>query len=43
MLALAWAYVAYGDTPSGEALLYGVKPVIVAIVLGRSSDSDARC
>ncbi len=34
VLALAWAYVTYGDTPSGEALLYGVKPVIVAIVLG---------
>jgi len=32
VLALAWAYVAYGDTPTGEALLYGIKPVIVAIV-----------
>ena len=32
VLALAWAYVAYGATPAGEALLYGVKPVIVAIV-----------
>ena len=32
VLALAWAYVAYGDTPTGEALLYGVKPVIIAIV-----------
>jgi chromate transporter len=32
VLALAWAYVSYGDTPAGEALLYGVKPVIVAIV-----------
>lgn len=32
VLALAWAYVAYGDTPTGEALLYGVKPVIMAIV-----------
>lgn len=30
--ALAWVYVEYGSTPSGEALLYGVKPVIVAIV-----------
>jgi chromate transporter len=34
VLALAWAYVTYGDTPSGEALLYGVKPVIIAIVGG---------
>lgn len=33
VLALAWAYVTYGDTPAGEALLYGVKPVIIAIVL----------
>lgn len=32
VLALAWAYVTFGDTPAGEALLYGVKPVIVAIV-----------
>lgn len=33
VLALAWAYVAYGQTPAGEALLYGVKPVIIAIVV----------
>ena len=32
VLGLAWAYVAFGSTPTGEALLYGVKPVIVAIV-----------
>ena len=32
VLALAWAYVTYGSTPAGEALLYGIKPVIVAIV-----------
>lgn len=30
---LAWAYVEYGGTPQGEALLYGIKPVIIAIVL----------
>ena len=30
---LAWAYVEYGSTPQGEALLYGIKPVIIAIVL----------
>ena len=34
VLALAWAYVTYGDTPAGAALLYGVKPVIIAIVGG---------
>jgi chromate transporter len=32
VLALAWAYVIYGATPAGEAILYGVGPVIVAIV-----------
>ena len=29
---LAWAYMRYGATPAGEALLYGIKPVIIAIV-----------
>ncbi len=33
VLALAWAYVAYGATPTGAALLYGIAPVIVAIVV----------
>ncbi len=31
--ALAWAYVRYGKLPAAEALLYGVKPVIIAIVV----------
>jgi chromate transporter len=31
-LALAWVYVRYGTTLAGEALLYGVKPVIIAVV-----------
>jgi chromate transporter len=31
-LALAWAYVQYGSTLAGESLLYGVKPVIIAVV-----------
>ncbi len=30
---LAWAYVTYGSTPQGLSLLYGIKPVIIAIVL----------
>lgn len=33
VLALAWLYVQYGSTPAGEWLLYGIKPVIIAIVL----------
>lgn len=31
-LILAWAYVQYGATPAGESLLYGIKPVIIAVV-----------
>ena len=33
VLALAWAYEHYGTTPTAEWLLYGVKPVIIAIVV----------
>lgn len=29
---LAWVYVTYGDTPGFEGVLYGVKPVVIAIV-----------
>jgi chromate transporter len=32
VLACAVAYVRYGQTPNGEALLYGVKPVVLAII-----------
>jgi chromate transporter len=32
VLALAWAYVQYGTTPTAEWLLYGIKPVIIAVV-----------
>ncbi len=41
--ALAWAYVRYGALPQAAGLLYGVKPVLIAIVaqallgLGRSA------
>lgn len=31
--ARAWAYVAYGSTPTAQWLLYGIKPVIMAVVL----------
>lgn len=31
--AVAWAYVRFGTLPAAVALLYGVKPVIMAIIL----------
>ncbi len=31
--ALAWAYVQYGSLPQVAALLYGVKPVIIGVIL----------
>jgi chromate transporter len=30
---LAWAYVSYGKLPAVAGLLYGVKPVVIAIIL----------
>ena len=33
VLAFAWAYVTYGATPQAGALLYGIKPVIVAVIV----------
>lgn len=32
VLALAWAYVQFGSTPAAGWLLYGVEPVVIAIV-----------
>lgn len=46
VLTLAWAYVAFGTTPPAEALLYGVQPIIIAVVaqalweLGRKAIKD---
>lgn len=31
--AIAWAYVAFGTLPQAAGILYGVKPVIIAVVL----------
>jgi chromate transporter len=31
--AIAWAYVRYGALPAVSSLLYGVKPVVIAVVL----------
>lgn len=33
VLALAWAYVRFGATAEGTALLYGIKPAIIAVVI----------
>ncbi|HEX8966267.1 MAG TPA: chromate efflux transporter [Chloroflexota bacterium] len=33
VLAFAWAYVQYGTTVQAAALLYGIKPVIVAVIV----------
>lgn len=41
--AIAWAYVRFGALPQAEGLLYGVKPVVIAVIvqalwrLGRSA------
>lgn len=43
VLTIAWAYVRYGHLPAVARILYGIKPVVIAIVLqalwrlGRSS------
>jgi chromate transporter len=31
--ALAWVYVEYGDTPAIAGLLYGIVPVVIAIII----------
>ncbi|MBV9896562.1 MAG: chromate efflux transporter [Chloroflexi bacterium] len=33
VLAFAWAYVQFGSTPQAGALLYGIKPVILAVIV----------
>lgn len=33
VLGIAWTYVRYGRTPAGEALLYGIEPVVIVIIL----------
>jgi chromate transporter len=33
VLVLAWFYVQYGSTPQAAWLLYGIKPVMIAIIL----------
>jgi chromate transporter len=33
VFAIAWAYVRFGKLPETQAILYGIKPVIIAVVL----------
>ncbi|MDQ6673380.1 MAG: chromate efflux transporter [Chloroflexota bacterium] len=33
VMGFAWAYVQFGSTPPATALLYGVKPVILAVIV----------
>lgn len=33
VMTLAWVYVQFGSTPAANWLLYGVKPVIIAIII----------
>jgi chromate transporter len=33
LIALSWIYMAYGNVPAVAAILYGIKPAVVAIVL----------
>ena len=33
VMGLAWSYVRYGATPEAGWLLYGIKPVVIAIIL----------
>jgi chromate transporter len=33
VLVLSWLYVQYGTTPAAEWLLYGIKPVVVAVII----------
>ena len=33
LIGLGWVYVTYGNTPTLAAILYGIKPAVVAIVL----------
>ena len=33
VLGLAWAYVRFGSLPQAQGLLYGIKPVVIAIII----------
>jgi chromate transporter len=48
MLVLSWAYFEYGTNPQLESLFYGVKPVVIAIIIvavwrtGSAAVTDAK-
>jgi len=42
VMALAWAYVSYGAAPAASALLYGLKPVMIAIIAMALRDLGSR-
>ncbi len=42
LIALSWIYVSYGQVPAIAAVLYGVKPAVVAIVLAAAWRIGAR-
>src|SRR5215470_5588187 len=33
VLAIAWIYVRFGKLPQTQAILYGIKPTIIAVIL----------
>ena len=33
VLALSWVYISLGSTPQAQWLLYGIKPVVIAIII----------
>ena len=33
VLALSWVYVRFGTTPAAENLLYGIQPIVIAIIV----------
>jgi chromate transporter len=42
LIALAWLYVSWGETPWVSAIFYGVKPAVVAIVMAAAWRIGAR-
>ena len=42
LIALSWTYVRFGHTPIVSAILYGIKPAVVAIVLAAAFRIGAR-